>query len=370
MGARAANNLKNTACPVLNQANQLPALSDDELEGLAQLCPHLQRLQPTSHTTTSRPSHAAAQSTVQKPTTHSSSSRPFNVLDALASGAAPPGPVARWMKSQQQQQQQLVQQLERQQEEEQQASAVLSATPLTLTPTPTVPTPSTTPSTTPSSSTTTSTTTSTTVSDHEHIGTEWFASNLKTSTITEYNHGESINAMVQGKYIENRRVVGTSTEELFNRVGYKTKEQRIIGHTPEEYNSIFQQKINDIQGEGRYRIFANLARQAGNFPYADHRKEDGSINEVVAWCSNDYLGMGEHQKVLNAMKTVVDECGAGAGGTRNIAGTNKYHVRKELGQPVFSFASIVVVYILITCLWFLLSFFFFSKNNKKKHRLN
>ena len=161
--------------------------------------------------------------------------------------------------------------------------------------------------------------------------------------------------MVQGKYIENRRVVGTSTEELFNRVGYKTQEQHIIGHTPEEYNSIFQQKINGIQGEGRYRIFANLARQAGNFPYADHRKEDGSINEVVAWCSNDYLGMGEHQKVLNAMKTVVDECGAGAGGTRNIAGTNKYHVRKELGQLVFLSHPLFFIFICLTSFTFCLS---------------
>jgi hypothetical protein len=282
MGARAANQLKNTGCPLLNQANKLPALSDKDLVSLAKMCPHLQAASASA--SSNDRSNATKSSVIEIAKTHSYS-RHFSMLDALTSGATPPGPVARWLE---------------QQKEKDQTQILQNTTPGTIS------------------------------GFKKVIGMDWLASARNISIEGEYNYEKSINSMVHDKYIENKRTVGKSTEQLFNRVGYKNNEKKITGYTSEEYNSIFQQKISDIQSEGRYRIFANLARQAGNFPYADHWREDGSVNQVVAWCSNDYLGMGEHEKVLNAMKSVVDECGAGAGGTRNIAGTNKYHVRRTL----------------------------------------
>lgn len=95
------------------------------------------------------------------------------------------------------------------------------------------------------------------------------------------------------------------------------------------YNQTFKNYLNHVKNEGRYRTFAPLERICGEFPKALYTAPDGSQKKVTIWCSNDYLGMGQNKVVLDAMKKAIDECGAGAGGTRNISGTQRLHVELE-----------------------------------------
>ena len=97
------------------------------------------------------------------------------------------------------------------------------------------------------------------------------------------------------------------------------------------YQSIFEDAIDQLKAEKRYRVFADLERIVGRFPRAIWRKDgrEGDAHEIVVWCSNDYLGMGQHQSVLGAMIETAQGLGTGAGGTRNISGTSHPLVELE-----------------------------------------
>jgi 5-aminolevulinate synthase len=95
-----------------------------------------------------------------------------------------------------------------------------------------------------------------------------------------------------------------------------------------DYAGRFKAALDQIKSEGRYRVFADLKRRRGEFPSATRFTEKLS-HPITVWCSNDYLGMGQHPAVLAAMHEAIDVAGAGSGGTRNISGTTRYHVELE-----------------------------------------
>src|SRR5580658_11153713 len=94
------------------------------------------------------------------------------------------------------------------------------------------------------------------------------------------------------------------------------------------YLSKFREALAGLKREGRYRVFADIVRQRGQYPHADFFT-DQNKRPITVWCSNDYLGMSQNPKVLAAMHQALDKAGAGSGGTRNISGTTHYHVELE-----------------------------------------
>ncbi|MBS0502382.1 MAG: 5-aminolevulinate synthase, partial [Proteobacteria bacterium] len=96
-----------------------------------------------------------------------------------------------------------------------------------------------------------------------------------------------------------------------------------------DYQRIFTQAIDRLHAEGRYRVFIDILRNKGMFPNARCFAGHNGPKPITVWCSNDYLSMGQHPKVIAAMEEALHDVGAGAGGTRNIAGNTHYHVDLE-----------------------------------------
>jgi 5-aminolevulinate synthase len=96
-----------------------------------------------------------------------------------------------------------------------------------------------------------------------------------------------------------------------------------------DYDAALDRAICRLHEEGRYRTFVDIVRRKGQFPAAVWRRPDGREQQIVVWCGNDYLGMGQHPAVLDAMHEALDATGAGSGGTRNISGTTAYHKALE-----------------------------------------
>jgi 7-keto-8-aminopelargonate synthetase-like enzyme len=95
------------------------------------------------------------------------------------------------------------------------------------------------------------------------------------------------------------------------------------------YERHFRDALERLHGEQRYRVFADIERISGRFPAAKWRRSDGTVTEITVWCSNDYLGMGRPPEVVAAMTATAHHCGAGASGTRNIAGNHSPLVDME-----------------------------------------
>ncbi|HDR29953.1 aminotransferase class I/II-fold pyridoxal phosphate-dependent enzyme, partial [Rhodovulum sp.] len=96
-----------------------------------------------------------------------------------------------------------------------------------------------------------------------------------------------------------------------------------------DYIAALDTAINRLHDEGRYRTFIDIERRKGQFPNAVWTRPDGGQQDIVVWCGNDYLGMGQHPVVLDAMQDALNATGAGSGGTRNISGTTVYHKALE-----------------------------------------
>jgi 5-aminolevulinate synthase len=94
------------------------------------------------------------------------------------------------------------------------------------------------------------------------------------------------------------------------------------------YGQTFKDALSKLKREGRYRVFADIVRHRGAFPTASHHTQN-AVKPITVWCSNDYLCMGQHPKVVAAMKEAIEAAGAGSGGTRNISGTNHFHIELE-----------------------------------------
>ena len=95
------------------------------------------------------------------------------------------------------------------------------------------------------------------------------------------------------------------------------------------YDAALDAALNRLHEEGRYRTFIDIERRRGQFPHAVWKKPDGTEQDITVWCGNDYLGMGQHPVVLEAMHKALEDTGAGSGGTRNISGTTVYHKQLE-----------------------------------------